>query len=388
MSRFLSELEAVPDDSLKKALGRAKAEQVKGLLGRINGRESPGLDGLAALVSPAAEGFLEDMARLARSVTARRFGRTVQLYAPLYISNHCTNACVYCGFNAGNRVARRTLTVEEVDKEARTLHDRRLHQLLLVTGECPEIVPPRRLAETAARLKGLFPSIAVEVYPMDEGNYRELVRAGCDGLAIYQETYDPELYRSVHPSGPKRDFAWRLGAPERGGRAGFRHIGIGSLLGLGDWRLEACRLYLHARFLMRHYWRSQVSISFPRLRPASGGFQPPHPVSDRDLVQMICALRLALPDAGLVLSTRESPELRDSMAGIGITRISAGSRTSPGGYLDEQGEAEQQFSVHDGRTVGEVAAAVRARGYDPVWKDWDAGFEGQPEGRSKESELR
>ena len=211
---------------------------------------------------------------------------------------------------------------------------------------------------------------------MDTLDYLALRRAGVDGLAVYQETYDRAIYARMHPAGPKRDFDWRLAAPERGGDAGFRQLGVGALLGLNDWRIEAYCLARHAAHLMKHCWQSQVSVSFPRLRPAAGGFQPPHPVDERELAQMICAMRLALPDAGLVLSTREPAAFRDQMIGLGVTRISAGSKTSPGGYLDELGDqAEGQFAVCDERSVEDVVAAVRTRGFDPVWKDWDVGFE-------------
>lgn len=376
MSGFLRELESIDRSLLKDRIGRATEAEARRLLSAkaSGGNLPPG--SVAALVSPAAAGLLDEMAGLAKRITAQRFGRTIQIYAPLYLSNHCVNSCVYCGFNSGNLVPRRTLSLEEVEREAGALKGRGIHQVLLVTGECPDEVPVGLLAECARRLKPMFPSVAVEIYPMSEEDYRILFNAGVDGLTIYQETYDKETYLQAHPAGPKRDFDHRLGAPERGGAAGFRQIGIGALLGLDDWRMEACLLARHAAYLTKHHWRSQVSISFPRLRPAAGGFQPPRPVSDRDLAQMIGALRLVLPDAGLVLSTRESPQFRDNMSGIGITRISAGSKTSPGGYLDEQGDAAgEQFSVHDSRTVDEVAAAVRSRGYDPVWKDWDAGFE-------------
>lgn len=376
MSGFREELDSLDRQGLVGRMERATEAEARRLISERASGTGPAPAAAATLVSPAAAGLLEEMAAAARSLTARRFGRTVQFYAPLYISNHCRNTCVYCGFNAGNIVPRRTLTLEEVEREAESLRGRGIHQILLLTGECPDEVPVDLLAECARKLKPYFPSVAAEVYPMTQDQYRSLFLSGVDGLAVYQETYDLGTYLAAHPSGPKRDFDNRLGAPERGGAAGFRQLGIGALLGLDDWRIEACVLARHAAFLMRSCWRSQISISFPRLRPAAGGYQPPRPVSDRELVQMICALRLALPDAGLVLSTRESADFRDSMVGIGITKISAGSRTSPGGYLDEQGApAEEQFSVHDGRSVAEVAAAVRARGYDPVWKDWDLGFE-------------
>ncbi len=384
MNGFAALLEGIDRQSLSRRIEAAGSDDVRRVLrGRAQG-SGVSSDDIPVLVSEAAGELLEEMAGLARDITVRRFGRVVQLYAPLYISNYCRNACLYCGFNVNNRVARRTLSLDEVMEEARRLHGQGIHQILLVSGDCPDVVSVDMLAEMAGRLKKLFPSVAIEIYPLGEAEYRRLYGAGVDGLAIYQETYNREVYRQVHPTGPKRDFDFRLAAPERGGAAGFRQLGIGALLGLDDWRLEACLLAHHAAYLTKHYWRSQVSISFPRLRPAAGGFQPPHPVTDRQLAQMICALRLALPDVGLVLSTRESPDFRDNMAGVGVTRMSAGSKTSPGGYLDKLGgnldgqgqSAEEQFSVDDNRSVAEVALAIRARGFDTVWKDWDRGFEG------------
>ena len=373
---FAVELNKIDQAAVIARIESATVHDVMPIISRARNFQPIRPDDFLALVSPAAAGLLEPMAQVAQAITARRFGRTISLYAPLYISNHCSNACVYCGFNAGNQVARRALSVTEVIAEAKLLKGRHISQLLLVTGESPHHCSAANLAAMAQRLKPMFPSLAIEVQPMDTQEYRALRQAGIDGLAVYQETYDREIYAQMHPSGPKRDFDYRLAAPERGGEAGFRQLGIGSLLGLNDWRLEAHYLVSHAAYLMKHYWKSQVSVSFPRLRPAAGGFQPPHPVSEPDLAQMICALRLALPDAGLVLSTRESAAFRDNMLGLGITRISAGSRTSPGGYLDELGDqAEGQFAVCDERSVEDVVAAVRSRGFDPVWKDWDHGFE-------------
>jgi 2-iminoacetate synthase len=328
---------------------------------------------LMALLSPAAEERLEEMAQRAHRLTARRFGRTILLYAPLYLSNECSNGCRYCGFNASNKVPRRTLTLEEAESEAQVLHEEGFRHLLLVTGELPKALDNEALAATARRLSPLFSSIAIEVYPMEEEGYRQMVEAGVDGLTIYQETYDRELYAEMHPYGRKRDFDWRLLAPERGGAAGLRRIGLGALLGLGAFRAEAFFVGLHALHLTKHFWRSHVSVSFPRMRPADGGFTPLNPVSDAHFVQLICALRLLLPDAGLVMSTRESATLRDHLLPLGITQMSAGSSTAPGGYADKDRSTEQ-FAIDDARTPAEVCAMLRERGYDPVWKDWDSAF--------------
>ncbi|MBI5805524.1 2-iminoacetate synthase ThiH [candidate division TA06 bacterium] len=375
---------------IRTTIRNATTGQVKALMESISSGSVPSPEDISILVSPAAGELLEPMAQLAKNSTLRRFGKTIQMYAPLYISNHCSNSCVYCGFNVHNKVNRRTSSREEILSEARLINNQHISQLLLVSGECPAEVSLDLLEATARDLKGMFPSLSIEVYPMDTPDYERLYQAGIDGLAIYQETYDREIYSAVHPAGPKRDYQYRLGAPERGAAAGFRQIGLGSLLGLNDWRVESHYLMHHAAYLMKHHWKSQVSVSFPRLRPAAGGFSPEFPVSDRELVQMICAFRLMLPDAGLVLSTREPTELRDNLIGLGITKMSAGSKTAPGGYLDkldnnldrlgnnldEQGQpAEGQFNVCDGRTVEEVARAIQSRGYDTVWKDWDQGFE-------------
>jgi 2-iminoacetate synthase len=330
-------------------------------------------DDLMALLSPAAGAYLEPMARRAHRLTVQRFGRNILLYAPLYISNVCTNGCIYCGFNAANKVPRRTLTLEEVEREAQVLHDQGFRHILLVTGESPRAVDNDFLAACVHRIRHLFSSISIEVYPMETEGYRQMVAAGVDGLTIYQETYERDLYRQMHPFGKKSDYAFRLLTPERGGQAGLRRIGLGFLLGLGLFRREAFFLGLQALYLTRHFWRSQVSVSFPRIRPADGGFQPLHPVSDRDFVQLICALRLLLPDAGLVMSTREGAALRDNLLPLGITQMSAGSCTAPGGY-SEKANSTQQFAIDDDRSPAAIAALIRSKGYEAVWKDWDRSF--------------
>lgn len=330
-------------------------------------------DDLMALLSPAAEGALETMAQRAHRLTVQRFGRTILLYAPIYLSNECTNGCRYCGFNAGNRVPRRTLTLEEIEAEAQVLAGHGFRHVLLVTGEAPRALDNDLLAAAVRRLRPLFSSISIEVYPMEEAGYRQMVAAGVDGLTLYQETYDRRLYAEMHPFGKKRDFDWRLLGPERGGAAGLRRIGIGALLGLGQFRAEAFFVGLHALHLSRHFWRSHLSVSFPRIRPAAGGFAPLHPVSDRQFVQLICALRLLLPDAGLVLSTRESAHLRDHLIPLGITQMSAGSCTAPGGYASEE-QSTGQFAIDDDRSPAEVSRLIRSLGYEAVWKDWDRAF--------------
>ncbi len=330
---------------------------------------------LLALLSPAAGPYLEQMAQLAHTLTVQRFGRIIQMYAPIYISSECTNSCVYCGFNHHNKINRATLTAEEIVEEGKILHGHGFRHVLLLSGESPHHVPLEHICRIVHKLRPLFASISIEIYPMDTDSYRTLADSGVDGLTIYQETYNPNRYAEVHPAGPKRNYDWRLETPDRGGEAGFRCLNLGALLGLSDWRTDGAFVGLHAAYLMRRYWKSHVYLSFPRLRPASGGYQPKFPVKDAQMVQLMCAFRLWLPYAGLVLSTREPKELRDNLVPLGVTQISAGSKTAPGGYAAKH-DREGQFEVSDQRTPEEVARMIIAKGYEPVWKDWDAGLLG------------
>ncbi len=342
--------------------------------------------GFAELISPSAD--LEELAQRAHAVTLRHFGRTIRLFAPLYLSNECINICKYCGFSRDNPILRVTLTPEQVEAEARYLYAEGFRHILLVAGEHPYFVAGSYLRDCIARLHRDWPSISLEVGPMETDDYRPLVEAGAEGLVVYQETYDRQVYDAMHVSGPKKDFDWRLETPERAYAAGFRRIGVGALLGLSDWRTEAMALAAHVRYLLRHCWQAQITVSIPRLRRAAGEFQPLARVSDRDLVQLVCALRLTFPEVGIVLSTREPARLRDGLVRLGVTMMSAGSHTEPGGYtgqgreklhvtkagrlIQSEGEhATEQFEIADGRSPAEVAAVLEQLGYEPVWKDWE-----------------
>jgi 2-iminoacetate synthase len=323
----------------------------------------------AALLTPAAASRIEDLARRAHETTVRRFGRTVRLFAPLYLSNECVSVCTYCGFSAENEILRRTLTPSEVLDEARELKRRGFRHLLLVSGEHARVVSKDYLIECVRTLASEVPSISVEVQVWDTATYRRLVEAGCEGLVVYQETYDRSTYDAVHRKGKKRNYDWRLAAPDRGAEAGMRHLGIGALLGLHpDWRFDALALAVHARALVRRWWRCDVTIALPRLQPAAGGFEPRTHVSDREFTQLLCALRLLVPDVGISLSTREAPRFRDAVLRLGVTQMSAGSHTEPGGYAAPT-DAEPQFEISDTRSPAEVAAVLRGAGYDPVWMD-------------------
>ncbi len=324
------------------------------------------------LVSPAAAERLEDLVQRAAAVTEQRFGRTMQLYAPLYLSSECTNRCVYCGFSHDVQMDRCSLELEEAVANARLLHEQGFRQILLVTGEAPKRYGVDRILEVVQAIGPLFDSISIEVFPMSQADYGRMTQAGVDGLVLYQETYDPRRYAPLHPTGRKADYRWRLEGPDRGGEAGFRSLGLGVLLGLTPWQPDAVALVLHAAWLQRRHWRSRIAVSFPRLVHSERGFAATHSVSDRELIHAMAAVRILLPDAELVLSTREPAELRDRLLGSFVTRMSAGSRTSPGGYLAEG--LGEQFEARDARSATEIAELLRDRGIDPVWKDLDKGF--------------
>ena len=384
---FVGHFDRLPIDALwRRARDASAAEAAAALTKR-----DLGLADLAALLSPAAP--LEPLAKRAHQLTQQRFGKVIRLFAPLYLSNECINNCQYCGFSRDNPILRVTLSVDEVVREAKALAGQGFRNILLVAGEHPKFVSSGYMVDCVEALRDAVPSISLEVGPMETDEYRPLTQAGAEGLVVYQETYDRKVYADMHTSGPKRNFDWRLETPERAHAAGFRRLGIGTLFGLSDWRHETLCLAAHAQYLLRHCWKSQLTLSLPRLRPCAGEFEPLTDFYDRALVQAICALRLFLPDAGIVLSTREPASLRDQLIPLGITMMSAGSHTEPGGYTGagqdnlhytERGRivelagnasewaATSQFDIADEREPSAVAATLTRLGYEPVWKDWDA----------------
>ncbi len=345
------------------------------------------------LITPRSDRELETMAQTSRALTMQNFGRTMRLFAPLYLSNECINNCQYCGFSRDNPILRVTLDVGEVVAEARHLAGQGFRQILLVAGEHPKFVSSDYLTKCVRALAPYFSSISIEIGPMDTEDYVTIVEAGAEGLVVYQETYNRGIYAEMHTAGPKRDFNYRLDCAERGYAAGFRRLGIGALIGLSRWQDEAIALAAHLEHLFKHCWRAQITVSLPRLRPAAGGFRPLFAISDRELVQLVCALRITFPQVGIVLSTRERAPLRDALGSIGVTMMSAGSHTEPGGYTRQGREhlhrtvrgrivapeyqagedevATGQFEISDERSPAEIAAVLRRCGIEPVWKDWD-----------------
>ncbi|MDP2922487.1 MAG: 2-iminoacetate synthase ThiH [Candidatus Omnitrophota bacterium] len=325
---------------------------------------------LITLLSPQAQNHLEAMAQKARDVTLRYFGKVIQLYTPLYLSNYCDNSCVYCGFNRQNNIERKKLDPSEVEREAQFIADAGLKHILILTGESRKISPVSYIKGCVKLLKKYFISISIEVYPLTEEEYAVLISEGVDSLTIYQETYDEELYAKMHLAGPKTNYCFRLDAPERGARAGMRNVNIGVLLGLGDWRKDVFSLGLHAKYLQDKFSDVDIGISIPRIRPQTGNFEAMHKVSDKAMAQIILALRLFLPRLGISLSTRENPSLRENLLPLGITRMSAGSTTRVGGHTIEEADNLAQFEISDSRTVKEIKAMLEGKGYQPVLKDW------------------
>ena len=337
------------------------------------GAESPNETTLAALLSPAAADLIEPMALRAQALTRRHFGRTTQLYVPLYLSSWCSGGCAYCGFASDRDTDRHALKFDAVEKELEAIKAMGFEEVLLLTGERSANANLDYLRECVRRAAQKFHNVAIEVFPMAEEEYRSLAEAGCTGVTLYQETYHPETYDRMHRWGPKKDFLQRLAAPQRALAGGLRFAGIGALLGLADPQYDMIALYRHARHLQKTHWQSGLTISFPRIRNEAGGFVAPHPVDEKLLAQIIFSFRICLPDVPLVLSTRESAAFRDGMAGLGISKMSIASKTTVGGYGDE-GSEEGQFDVSDARGLDEFCAMLHSKKLEPVFKNWDAAY--------------
>ncbi|WP_301003670.1 2-iminoacetate synthase ThiH [Arsukibacterium sp.] len=329
------------------------------------------LKDLQVLLSPAALPFLVQMAVKAQRLTRQRFGHIVHFFAPLYLSNLCANECTYCGFSLSQKVKRRTLNLSEIEQECQAIKALGIDQVLLVTGEHERKVGIEYFCQVLPVVQRYFSSIQLEVQPLSSADYRQLKALGVDAVMLYQETYNAKAYKQYHLKGRKAEITWRLDAPDRVGQAGIDKIGLGILLGLTDWRTDAILLARHLQYLQKRYWQSRFSLSVPRIRPFSGGSNVISPISDQELIQLICAFRLFAPELEISLSTRESAAFRQNVVPLAITSVSAGSKTQPGGYSVEP-ENLEQFSIDDTRSPKQVATALAAQGLQPVWKDWDS----------------
>ena len=328
------------------------------------------LEDFKALVSPAAAPYLESMAQLSHKLTQKRFGKTIQMYIPLYLSNECTNICTYCGFSLDNKVKRKTLTENEILEEVAVIKKLGYDHILLVTGEANQTVHVDYFKKVLRLIRPYFSQISMEIQPLDQNEYEDLIPLGVTSILVYQETYHQEDYKKHHPKGKKSNFNYRLETPDRLGRAGIHKMGLGVLIGLEDWRTDSFFTAMHLNYLERTYWQTRYSLSFPRLRPFSGGLEPKVEMSDKELVQLICAYRIMNEEVEISLSTRESEKFRNHCIALGITSISAGSKTNPGGYAVEKDSLEQ-FEISDERSPADIAGMIRNKGYEPVWKDWD-----------------
>lgn len=369
MSSFRNVFETYPWEEVKQSIyAKTKADVEQAL-----SASKRTLEDFKALISPAAAGYLEPMARLSQQLTQQRFGKTIQMYVPLYLSNECHNICTYCGFSFDNKVRRKTLSAPEILQEAEAIKAFGYDHVLLVTGEANQTVHMGYFKNALDLLRPHFSHLSLEVQPLDLEEYQELMPYGLNTVLVYQETYHEEDYKKHHPKGKKSNFAYRLETPDRIGQAGMHKIGLGVLIGLEDWRTDSFFTALHLSYLERTYWQTKYSISFPRLRPCSGGLEPKVAMTDRELVQLICAYRLFNEEVELSLSTRESPTFRDNVIKLGITSLSAGSKTNPGGYAVAP-QSLEQFEISDERSPAEISAIIRSQGYEVVWKDWDRAF--------------
>ncbi len=333
------------------------------------------VDDFLVLLSPVASQELELMAKMTRSLTQKRFGKTIQLYAPLYLSNECQNICTYCGFSLDNHLKRKTLSDTELMVEASVLKSMGVNHVLLVSGEANKIVGVPYFQNAVRLLKPHFSNISIEVQPLMEDEYSILKEEGVHSVLVYQETYHQEVYKEYHPKGKKSNFHFRLDTPDRIGRAGIHKIGLGVLLGLEDWRIDSFFNALHIDYLQKQYWKTKFSVSFPRLRPAEGIIEPNFIMEDKDLLQLICAYRIWNEDLEISISTRENENFRNHIVSLGATAMSAGSETNPGGYSVDK-ESLEQFETSDERSMEEIRKMIRNAGYDPVMKDWDAVYSG------------
>ena len=364
---FLHELEKYESFDFAEYFESVTSEDVE----KSIGKEKPGVYDILNMLSPAAEMYIEQMAERSHSLTLQYFGGTISLYIPLYISNYCSNGCIYCGFSSINRIPRKMLTLDEIETEAMSIKKTGIKHLLVLTGEAEDRAGFEYVKPAIELLSKHFPSISVEMFPMSTEQYADLKKTGVDGLTVYQEVYDRTIYKQVHPSGKKSDYKWRIDCPERGAKAGLRLVNIGALYGLGDVRTEAFLNALHAKYLDDKYPDTEIAVSFPRITHSEGNFKPKYKLSDRTFVQFLTAFRIFLPRVGLNVSTRENAEFRDNLLPLGITRMSAGSKTSVGGYAEPEKSDIPQFDISDNRNVLDIISVIKQKGFQPVLKDWE-----------------
>jgi 2-iminoacetate synthase len=370
MNTFKSVFEQYDWDTIQSKIYQTTSQEVEQALAK----SKRSLDDFLALISPAAQPYLEQMAQECHELTKKRFGKTIQMYAPMYLSNECQNICTYCGFSLDNKIKRKTLSDAEIKLEVEVLKSIGFDHVLLVTGEANYTVNINYFLNAIKQIKEQFSIISVEVQPLSTEEYERLHEAGVYSVLVYQETYHQEVYKKYHTKGKKSNFDFRLDTPDRIGKAGIHKIGLGVLLGLEDWRTDSFFNALHLDYLQKTYWQTKYSVSFPRLRPAEGTVEPNFIMDDKDLTQLICAYRLWNEDLEISISTRENEKFRNNIIPIGTTSMSAGSKTNPGGYVVDP-QSLEQFEISDERTAAEIAQIITESGYEPIWKDWDRSYD-------------
>jgi len=331
--------------------------------------ENSETDVLKFLLIDISSQALEKLSLKARRITDYFFGRTILLYTPLYISDYCRNGCLYCGFSALNKIKRKKLSYREIEKEMSEIRNKGFNTILILTGEDRYHSSFEYILNTIKIARKYFSEILIEVYPLNEDEYRKLVENGLTGVTLYQETYDKNLYKKVHLFGPKKDFRWRLDAIERALKSKVKEINIGPLLGLNkNWQFDVYMTLMHARYIEKNYPDVEISISYPRIQRSFSKTKV-YPVSDKDFVKTIIITRIFLPRVQINISTREPPYIRDNLIGFGVTKMSAESKTVVGGHYITSNK-EKQFEINDNRTLEEIMSVIRTKNYRPEFNNW------------------
>lgn len=358
-------------DILQKELPRFTRDNISNeMVSKVINKEKLSINDLPVLLSDTIQNNLEILAQKAASLNSSQFGKAVSIFTPLYISNYCGNSCEYCSFSANNRIERKQLDSKEIEKEVDTIVSEKIRHILVLTGESPKITTFDYLKNSLKLISEKFSSVGIEVYPLSQDEYRELIKENLiDSLTIYQETYNQDLYKELHKKGPKSDYFYRLETPDRACKEGIHSITIGALLGLDDFKKEAYSLALHVEYLQKRYPETEIFVSFPRMRPQEGEYTPQYPVNDKELAQLVIAFRLIFPSVGITMSTREPENIRDGLIPLGVTKVSAGVSTSVGGH--SEGESSTQFEIADNRSVNEMCDSLRRRGFQPVMHNWN-----------------
>lgn len=356
---------------LKKGLPSLEGHKIyEGQVLSLLNRESFSMNDLPILLSEKMLDYLEDFAQKAAAMNVKQFGKAVSIFTPLYISNYCGNSCLYCSFSAQNKIERKQLSSDEIEKEINQIVSEKIRHILVLTGESPQVTTFDYLKSSLLQISNKFSSVGIEVYPLSQSEYGELIKENLiDSLTIYQETYNEKLYKELHKKGPKADYLYRLDTPDRACKEGIHSLTVGALLGLDDFRREAFSLALHVEYIQKRYPETEIMVSFPRMRPQEGEYTPQHPVSDKELAQLVIAFRLIFPSVGITMSTREPKNIRDGLVPLGVTKVSAGVSTSVGGH--SEGESSTQFEIADNRSVEEMSASLKSHGFQPVMHNWN-----------------